>query len=108
MDLTKGCHIKFTESVFVGKYPKAKWSHTRKIEALIIKESYGVKKGQHTFTLKVIACDDNKIDIGSKILRKGRNVYPTCILLSKPDNHEEFADDKHARKRASIKLNNLY
>ena len=97
MDLVVGCHIKFTEAVFEGKYPKATYSHDRTIEAIIEKESYGFKRGQHTFTLKVLNCDTDTLLIGTKIRRKGRNVYKNCEIISKPDNFKELAEDKHLR-----------
>lgn len=97
MNLTKDCLIEFTESVFVGKYPKAKYSHDIIIKALIIKESYGEKRGQHTFSLKVLESDDSDITIGSTIRRKGRNIYKNCTLLETPENHSELSIEKNER-----------
>lgn len=101
MDLTADCEIKFTEAVFTGKYPKAKFSHDRTIHGIITKESYGAKTGQHTFTIQVIACDDDSISEGSKIRRKGRNVYRNCTVINYPDNHKSLADEKHERSAIS-------
>jgi hypothetical protein len=105
MNLTRDCVIEFTEAVFVGKYPKAKYSHDRTIKALIIKESYGVKKGQHTFSLKVLEADDSDIIVGSIIRRKGRNVYPNCKLLETPENYKELQEEKQKRKKKNKKEN---
>jgi hypothetical protein len=108
MDLTKGCLIKFTESVFFGTYPKSKYSHDRTIIGLILKESYGVKTGQHSFTIEVEDCDDGEFSKGQKIIRKGRNVYKKCTILSYPENYDELADEKHKRAdsvKGSIKMN---
>lgn len=99
MDLTKDTKIRFTEAVFSGRYPKAKFSHDRTIEGTILKESYGVKKGQHTFTIEVEKCSDNNYSVGEKIRRKGRNVYKKCTVLSYPETHKELADEKHRRAK---------
>jgi hypothetical protein len=99
MDLTKNCVIKFTEAVFIGTYPKAKFSHEREIIGTIINDSYGAKTGQHTFSILVESCDDKSIVSGDKIRRKGRNVYPNCEVLFYPSNHKELANDKHERSR---------
>ena len=99
MDLTTECRIEFTEAVFYGKYPRAKFSHERTIKGLIVKESYGQKSGQHTFTIEVDECDDGEYGSGDKIRRKGRNVYKDCKVLEYPSDHAELADDKHKRSK---------
>lgn len=106
MDLTKNCKIEFTESVFIGKYPRANFSHERTIIGTIIKDSYGVKTGQHTFSIEVEHSDDSSIAKGEQIRRKGRNVYPLCRVLNYPDNHKILADDKHQRAQL-IKSNKV-
>lgn len=100
MDLTTNCKIEFTESVFIGNYPKAKFSHERTITGKVIKESYGSKTGQHTFTILVETCDDNSYYQGETIRRKGRNVYRKCRVLEYPKNHQELADEKHERAKS--------
>lgn len=105
MDLTKDCKIEFTEAVFTGTYPKAKYSHDRTFIGIIVKDSYGAKTGQHTFTIEIESCDDNSYSPGEKIMRKGRNVYPRCTVLEYPDNHSELAEEKH--ERASAKKGSL-
>ncbi len=111
MDLTKDCKIEFTEAVFIGNYPKAKFSHERTIIGIIINDSYGTKTGQHTFTIEVENCDDLSINNGEKIKRKGRNVYPKCKILELPINHLELAEDKHERSKSikdGIYLNKMF
>lgn len=111
MDLTIKCKIRFTEAVFTGKYPNAKFSHEREIIGTIIKDSYGSKRGQHTFTILVHECDDRSIDVNSKIRRKGRNVYKNCVVLEYPEDHDKLADEKHERADAvkgSIKMNRAF
>jgi len=109
MDLTVNTKIKLKDAVFVGVYPNAYFSHYRNIVGTIIRDSYGAKKGQHTFTILIEESDDNDIAVGSKIMRKGRNVYPNCEILSYPDNHKELADDKHERAYQNKKnINNNF
>ena len=101
MNLVKGCKIKVSEPVFIGSYPNAKYSHHKEYIGTIIKESYGKKTGQHTFTIL--------LDDGSKILRKGRNIYPNLIeIIQKPDEEtfQKLAKDKQIRKNISINLKN--
>ena len=102
MNLTIGTIIKFTEAVFTGIYPKAKYSHDRTITGTIIKDSYGSKTGQHTFTIEVTECDDESYSYLEKIKRKGRNVYKKCQVISYPQNHQELAEDKHKRKKSNV------
>lgn len=97
MNLTKDCIIEFTEAVFTGNYPRSKYSHDRKIKGKIIKESYGAKTGQHTFTIEVEICDDNSIYKGDTIRRKGRNVYPKCNIIEYPTEYKELCKEKNER-----------
>jgi len=111
MDLTKDCIIEFTEAVFEGTYPNVSFSHERTIIGTIIKDSYGSKTGQHTFTIEVSECDDDSYPKGEKIRRKGRNVYKDCKVLKYPENHKELADDKHERSKStkgSIAMNKAF
>ena len=58
--IRNGCFLKFY-SISKGKI----------IEGNVIKESYGERTGQHTFTIE--ECDGNKVII------KGRNLYPNML-----------------------------
>lgn len=58
--IRNGCFLKFY-SISKGRI----------IEGTVIKESYGEKTGQHTFTIE--ECD------GNKIIVKGRNLYPNML-----------------------------
>ena len=58
--IRNGCFIKFY-SISKGKV----------IEGNVVKESYGEKIGQHTFTIE--ECD------GNKVIVKGRNLYPNML-----------------------------
>ena len=58
--IRNGCFLKFY-SISKGKV----------IEGNVVKESYGEKTGQHTFTIE--ECD------GNKVIVKGRNLYPNML-----------------------------
>jgi len=104
LDLTIGCSIEFTEGVFGGSYRKPKFLGECTITGKIVTESYGVDRGQHTFTIEVEKAQgfaaDEVLERG-KIRRKGRNVYKDCRLLAKPDGYEELREDKHERGDAA-------
>jgi len=99
MNLTAGTQIKLKEQVFEG-YPRSRLAGVREIIGTISKESYGAKRGQHTFTIEVESSSGYKApDCGKKIRRKGRNVYGQCVVLSYPKNHDELAAEKAIRAR---------
>ena len=99
VDLTKGTLLKFKEPVYTGEYPNGKFSHMREVIGVIVNDSYGSKKAQHTFTIKVQSTSDNSIKEGEQILRKGRTIYKECKVLEYPKYHKYFADEKHKRKK---------
>ena len=75
-DVVTGAHIRFSEGVFSGSYRKPKYQGERIIEALVVRDSYGEAKQQHTFTLEVTASKGkDALPVGKTICRKGRNVY---------------------------------
>lgn len=74
-----GDDIAFVEAIFAGSYPKSRFSHFELVMGKIIKDSYGQKSGQHTFTIQT--------DTG-KLLRKGRNLYK-YLTLARPRNSAE-------------------
>ena len=75
-DVVTGDHIRFSEGVFSGSYRKPKYQGERIIEALVVRDSYGEAKQQHTFTLEVTASKGkDALPVGKTICRKGRNVY---------------------------------
>ena len=97
-DLTKGTRIRFTEPVFEGSYKKPRFVGNRTIEGTILKDSYGAKRGQHTFTIEVHSAEGYDADnVKSKIRRKGRTVYKDAVVLEQPSNQAELAAEKHAR-----------
>ena len=58
--IRNGCFLKFY-SISKGKV----------IEGNVVKESYGERTGQHTFTIE--ECN------GNKVIVKGRNLYPNIL-----------------------------
>lgn len=100
MNLTVGTVIKFNEAVFGGSYFNSQRLGTRTITGTIVRESYGQKRGQHTFTIEVTKCTGYAADEvlrRGKICRKGRNVYRDCRVISRPENQAELAAEKAQR-----------
>jgi hypothetical protein len=91
-DAVAGDEVTFDRAVFVGSYPNSKFSHNETVEAIIVAESYGEKKQQHTFTLE--------LPNGKKTRIKGRNLYRN-ELFRKPWASEskrvEALQEKHQR-----------
>ena len=104
MDLDIGSKIKFTEGVFGGSWKNPYYLGSRTITGTILKESYGAKRGQHTFSIQVHDAegyDAKEVIERGKIRRKGRNVYDDCELLQLPDDYQALADEKHERATAA-------
>jgi len=100
-DVVTGDTIEFSEGVFGGSFRRPKYIGERKIQAKVIKDSYGLEKQQHTFTLEVIkSSGEDAIVEGKKIRRKGRNVYRngTMRIAWKDERERKLAlNDKHGR-----------
>lgn len=106
MNIVEGTKIKVTESVFTGSYRNPKYAGNRTYIGTVVKDSYGNKKGQHTFTIEVESVEGVKANElkDRKIRRKGRNVYKDCEVISYPANYEVVALDKEDRaKKAKIR-----
>lgn len=97
MNILKGTILEFTEAVFTGKYPNATYSHDAKHTVEVVNESYGAKKGQHTFTLKVLTSTDRPK--GELFRKKGRNLYSTGRIIKEPENAEQLAREKRERAK---------
>ena len=103
-DVAVGDEILFTEAVFGGSHRSPVKIGDRRIAALVERDSYGAGKQQHTFTLLVLAADGTDAPKkGSKIRRKGRNVYRNGTLRRPRDEAERNAAlaDKHERGDAA-------
>ncbi|XP_060218168.1 zinc finger CCCH domain-containing protein 62-like [Lycium barbarum] len=74
---------------------------TRIVAGRIVKESYGAKKQQHTFTVEVLWSKGEKpLPPLHPLLIKGRNLYRLKTLRQKWDNEAErqkILSEKHAR-----------
>jgi hypothetical protein len=96
-DLAVNDVVLFSEPYYIGSYPNAKYEGDRTILGVIRKESYGSKKGQHTFTIYVL--DSDYYNEGDILRRKGRNIYKNnkTIQLSTEKEREE----KHNRGKSA-------
>lgn len=100
-DVVVGDTILFEESVWTGNYTNPVFSGKRTIIAEVIRDSYGEKKQQHTFTLKVLdSTGVSPLDKNINVMRKGRNVYKdgTKRLSWKcPEERVLALGEKHSR-----------
>lgn len=105
-DACVGDVIRFAEGVFGGSRSRPRYLGERIICAEIIRDSYGKAKQQHTFTLKVLACEGvdaesvlRTAESRGHILRKGRNVYRNGTERLPRDAEQRQASliDKHKR-----------
>lgn len=113
-DVVKGDTIMFTEGVFNGSYRNPKYIGERTIIAKVIKESYGVEKQQHTFTLEVIEAsgtDEEEVLQKKTIMRKGRNIYRNGVKRKLWDDETarlDLAEEKHERGEIARALRRGY
>ena len=91
-DACVGDEICFEKAIFEGNYPRSKFSHLEMVFGTIIRDSYGKRKQQPTFSLQ--------LDQGGELLVKGRNLYRNgCYRKQWVDEIEREAiiDEKHKR-----------
>lgn len=92
-DVVVGDKIWFPLAIFNGQYPYGEFSHYEQIEAIVAKDSYGIMKQQHTFTLAVL-------DQTAYMKIKGRRLYRNGVWR-KPWANEGLRrtaqEEKHAR-----------
>ena len=98
-DLVQGMKVKFAQPVFGGSWKRPQYLGERIIVATILKDSYGSKRGQHTFTLSVeSATGYDSENVKDQMRIKGRNLYKGLeSIISEPENVQELKDDKHIR-----------
>ena len=110
MEITVGAKIKFEETVWKGSYPNAKPAGKRTLIGTVTKDSYGDKRGQHTFTIEIESVhgyESEKIEVGSTLRRKGRTLWRGEVeVLSTPENYKDLKKEKH--KRAKIAKRQKY
>ena len=104
-DVVAGDEIRFTESVWAGSHRKPIYCGDRFIRGEVLRESYGAAKQQHTFTILVRgSTGSDAIEPGTKIRRKGRNVYkgrPSRLQWADESDRDAVAAEKHARGDAA-------
>ena len=106
MNLTVGCKVEWTESVYTP-YVEGKVSEfvgERTITGRITAEGYAKKTNYHFFTIHVYSAtgvNADKIEAGSKIVRRGVVLYPKCSILATPANYEALVQEKALRKTGS-------
>jgi len=89
-DACTGDHVRFEKTLWSGTYPNARRVGSEIITGLIVNDSYGEAKQQHTFT---IMRDDN----GKKMRIKGRNLYREgCYRKLWPDEVEGYSPSRAA------------
>jgi len=91
-DCVTGDQIRFQRAIFTGSFRSPKFSHLQELEGIVVSESYGAKKGQHTFT--ILLTD------GTKLRIKGRNLYRYGVKRAAwldEDERKRVAAEKHAR-----------
>lgn len=92
-----GDQIRFTRATFIGNYPYSKFNGFTILTGIIINDSYGKKKQQHTFTIL--------LDTGKKISIRGRTLNRYGVWRKNPDNEERersLAEQHERRKIARI------
>ena len=104
-DIISGDTIRWAEGVFSGSYRKPKFQGNRTNVGLVVADSYGSKKQQHTFTVKVTESSGHcPITVGQTICRKGRNVYRHGAdrkPWASETARDEVAREKHVRGDAA-------
>lgn len=80
---------------------------TRLVHAEILKDSYGLGKQQHTFTLLVIESSGTQaLEAGKEYLRKGRTIHRNGCRRQPWEDEEtrkRVLAEKHSRGRAARK-----
>jgi len=91
-DCVTGDNVRFQRAVFEGSFRSPSFSHFETVTGIIVNDSYGADKQQHTFTLL--------LEDGRKSTIKGRNLYRNGVWR-KPWVNEadrgEALDEKHNR-----------
>ena len=100
-DACAGDVVEWTETVFGGSLTRPAPVGRRTIRARILKDGYGAKNQQHTFTLRVVLAEGYQPpEPGARLFRKARNVYKDgCTREPWPDEAARLLvlDEKHRR-----------
>ena len=104
-DVCVGDVVRFTEAVFDGSFRRPRHVGDRTLTARVVSDSYGSDRQQHTFTLEVLGCEGTQpVAVGSRVRRKGRNVYRNGTWRAAWDNESERGaalNEKHTRGDAA-------
>jgi hypothetical protein len=99
-DVVTGDVIQWEEGVFTSS-KKPKFLGNRTVRAVVIKDSYGSDKQQHTFTILPLSSSGTQpIAVGKQTTRKGRNIYRNGTMRmpwTNEDKRQAVANEKHAR-----------
>ncbi len=76
-------------SFFRGRSSGAKFTGTVRLSGVVVKDSYGERTGQHTFTIR--------LDDGTVKRVKGRNLYPHIVEHIPGPDHDARAAAKQER-----------
>ena len=76
-----GCILTIEKPYFSGSFRNAKFIGAQPLVVEVLRHSYGQKRGQHTFTCKVIEIIEaldlpSAHQVNEKFRIKGRNLYP--------------------------------
>lgn len=96
-DAAVGDIVIFTEPFFEGSYPNSRFSHKDKEMCLIVKDSYGAKRAQHTFTLCILDSEGSTRSKGENFRKKARNIYGSDGYCLFPLASQEAREEKHQR-----------
>lgn len=95
-DCVVGDKVCFERATFSGSFRNAKFAGFERIEATIVRDSYGKDKQQHTFTLQ--------LKDGSTLRIKGRNLYANGTYRAPWHNEvlrQSALNEKHYRGDAA-------
>ena len=94
--IRNGCILKIEKNYFLGNYKKPQFDGKSILKIVVLKNSYGSLKGQHTFTCKVLEVIEKGSkqthDVNEVFRIKGRNLYPNVIehIPGEESNNEEL------------------
>ena len=90
----------FGKDIFSGSFRNAKFDGTECVRAVIVKDSYGKDKQQHTFTLALMKSAHSKTFVkGSEFKIKGRNLYKHFTYCENymKEERKSALDEKYLR-----------
>lgn len=91
-DVVTGDHVAFERAVFCGSRTRPKFDKFELVTGVVVADSYGADKQQHTFTILLAN--------GEKTCIKGRNLYANGTFRAAwadESKREAAATEKHER-----------